>query len=161
MTTQTGDKPMVTQADMEALSKDLLWSIPVGYHKAIFEAFARRRVKAEQETLSREQSRDVGRERLLGLEWTEDGYSLRTPYDGDADGDGRAIIVGGDIVVTFADSDEGEEVREAFIAALTTDQSQAERLRDLIRESLYHLRLDDGAKAYHEKACAALSETRP
>ena len=31
-----------------------------------------------------------------------------------------------------------------------------ERLRSLVEESLYHLRLDKAAKAYHEKALAAL-----
>jgi hypothetical protein len=55
---------------------------------------------------------------LLGLEWSEDGYSLRTPFDGDVDGDGRHVVVGGETVVTFADSDEGEKAREAILAAL-------------------------------------------
>jgi len=58
------------------------------------------------------------REAFDGLEVTEDGYSLRTPYDGDADGDGRHIVVGGEIVVTFADSDEGDRVRMAVVDAL-------------------------------------------
>lgn len=52
---------------------------------------------------------------LSGLELTEDGYSLRVAYDGDAADDGRAIVVGGETVVTFADSDEGEAVREAIL----------------------------------------------
>ncbi|WP_133020338.1 hypothetical protein [Sphingomonas sp. PP-CE-1A-559] len=52
---------------------------------------------------------------LSGLELTEDGYSLRVSYDGDAADDGRAIVVGGETVVTFTDSDEGEAVREAIL----------------------------------------------
>lgn len=61
---------------------------------------------------------DVGTA-LAGLEWSEDGYSLRTPHDGDVDGDGRHIVVGGETVITFADSDVGEEYRERIRAALT------------------------------------------
>src|SRR3546814_5228767 len=53
------------------------------------------------------------------LEWSEDGYSLRTPHDGDVDGDGRHIVVGGETVITFADSDVGEEYLERIRAALT------------------------------------------
>lgn len=34
-------------------------------------------------------------------------------------------------------------------------------LRELLHESLYHLRLDDAAKRYHEKAMAALNEPTP
>lgn len=57
----------------------------------------------------------------LGLEWGEDGYSLRTPYDGDVNDDtGQHIVVGGETVVTFSDSDEGDRAREWFHAALTT-----------------------------------------
>src|SRR3546814_19432246 len=56
---------------------------------------------------------------LAGLEWSEDGYSLRTPHDGDVDGDGRHIVVGGETVITFADSDVGEEYLERIRAALT------------------------------------------
>jgi hypothetical protein len=55
------------------------------------------------------------RRTLVGLELAEDGYSLRVAYDGDAADDGRAIVVGGETVVTFADSDEGEAVREAIL----------------------------------------------
>jgi hypothetical protein len=36
----------------------------------------------------------------------------------------------------------------------------APKLHDLIRESLYHLRLDDGAKGYHERVLAVLKEIR-
>lgn len=61
---------------------------------------------------------DVGTA-LAGLEWSEDGYSLRTPHDGDVDGDGRHVVVGGETVITFADSDVGEEYRERILAALT------------------------------------------
>lgn len=60
---------------------------------------------------------------LAGLELTEDGYSLRTPFDGDVDGDGRHVVVGGEIVRTFADSDQGEELRDAILAALSTSMS--------------------------------------
>lgn len=52
------------------------------------------------------------------LELTEDGLSLRTPYDGDADDQGRSITVGGDVLATFEDSDAGEQLREFVIAAL-------------------------------------------
>src|SRR3546814_13511279 len=56
---------------------------------------------------------------LAGLEWSEDGYSLRTPHDGDVDGDGRHIVVGGETVITFADSDFCEEYLQRIRAALT------------------------------------------
>src|SRR3546814_4843255 len=56
---------------------------------------------------------------LAGLEWSEDGYVCRTPPDGDVDGDGRHIVVGGETVITFADSDVGEEYLERIRAALT------------------------------------------
>lgn len=64
------------------------------------------------------QASDAG-DRLGGLEWTEDGYSLRTPFDGDVDGDGRHVVVGGEIVVTFADSDVADEYRSRILATLT------------------------------------------
>jgi hypothetical protein len=67
-------------------------------------------------------------EALSGLELTEDGYSLRTPYDGDVDGDGRHIAVGGEIVVTFSDSDGGEKVRDAILALTTTGEVLAKRV---------------------------------
>ncbi len=38
---------------------------------------------------------------------------------------------------------------------------ETERLHDLLHESLYHLRLDDGAKAFHEKVMALLKARRP
>lgn len=53
---------------------------------------------------------------LAGLELTDDGYSLRNKFDGDADDQGRSVVVGGDVVLTFADSDDGEELREAILA---------------------------------------------
>jgi hypothetical protein len=62
-------------------------------------------------------------EDLGDLEWTEDGYSLRTKYDGDADGDGRHVVVGGDLIVTFDDSEIADEYRERIIAALNARQS--------------------------------------
>jgi hypothetical protein len=54
---------------------------------------------------------------IAGLELTEDGLSLRTPYDGDVDGDGRHVVVGGEIIATFEDSDLGERVRDFLIEA--------------------------------------------
>jgi hypothetical protein len=53
------------------------------------------------------------------VELTEDGLSLRLPYDGDVDGDGRHVVVGGDIIATFEDSDAGEAVRDLLIASLS------------------------------------------
>lgn len=49
---------------------------------------------------------------IAALELSEDGLSLRTAYDGDADGDGRSIIVGGEVIATFEDSSFGEAVRD-------------------------------------------------
>ena len=71
---------------------------------------------------------DVG-SALSGLEWSEDGYSLRTPHDGDVDGDGRHIVVGGETVITFADSDVGEEYRERILAALTPSPCPGDGMR--------------------------------
>ncbi|WP_139809981.1 hypothetical protein [Sphingomonas azotifigens] len=65
-------------------------------------------------------------ERLKGLELSEDGLSLRWPYDGDVDGDGRWITVGGNAVITFEDSDDGEAARQFLLAALN-NQLAAER----------------------------------
>lgn len=56
---------------------------------------------------------------LADLEWTEDGYSLQTPFDGDVDGDGRHIVVGGDLVATFDDSEIADKYRHRVIAALS------------------------------------------
>lgn len=64
-------------------------------------------------------------ERLRDLELTEDGYSLRMPYDGDAD-DGRPIVVGGEIVATFVDSEEGETLRDFVLAALARPPQSGE-----------------------------------
>lgn len=47
-------------------------------------------------------------------------------------------------------------LRDDILAALSAPQGEVERLHDLLRESLYHLRLDDGAKAYHEKVMLVL-----
>lgn len=60
------------------------------------------------------------------VELTEDGLALREPFDGDVDGDGRSIIVGGNALVTFEDSSRGEAVRELLLLALQSkDQSHA------------------------------------
>lgn len=78
-------------------------------------------------------------EDLGDLEWTEDGYSLRTKYDGDVDGDGRHIVVGGDLIVTFDDSEIADEYRERIIAALNARQSgEGERLREAAAGVLAH-----------------------
>jgi hypothetical protein len=45
--------------------------------------------------------------------------------------------------------------------ALEAAQAEIARLTLLVEESLYHLRLDDRAKAYHEKALAALKGSQP
>ena len=37
-------------------------------------------------------------------------------------------------------------------------QADIERLSALVEESLYHLRLDEAAKAYHERALTALGK---
>lgn len=66
------------------------------------------------------------REAFAGLEWTDDRYSLRTPYDGDADGDGRHVVVGGEVVVTFADSDQGDRVR-LLVAEAVDDEPLTDR----------------------------------
>lgn len=78
----------------------------------------------------RRNAEPMGEETVDGLEWTDDGYSLRTPYDGDADGDGRPIIVGGEIVVTFSDSDEGDKYRERILRALTTPPTPHEFVKN-------------------------------
>jgi hypothetical protein len=62
---------------------------------------------------------------LRGLELTEDGYSLRTPFDGDVDSDGRHVVVGGETVITFADSDAGEAAREAILRLLSPQEREA------------------------------------
>lgn len=74
------------------------------------------------------------------IELTEDGYSLRTPYDGDVNGDtGQHIVVGGEVLGTFTDSDEGEALREFVLAALTTsprvDEGRAREVLTLPRLS--------------------------
>ena len=56
--------------------------------------------------------------RLQSLEWTEDGYSLRTPYDGDVDYEGRHVVVGGETVIKFSDSDEGDKARDAIASLI-------------------------------------------
>lgn len=81
------------------------------YAQRMRQVLARYRIQSEGRTRAGEA--------LDGLEWTEDGYSLRTPYDGDVDGDGRHIVVGGEIVVTFADSEIGDEYRSRILAALS------------------------------------------
>jgi hypothetical protein len=43
--------------------------------------------------------------------------------------------------------------------AAPTQSDAVKRLRELVHESLFHLRLDDRAKLYHEKAVAALDAT--
>jgi len=47
------------------------------------------------------------------------------------------------------------------LAMLTTSPRQTEGLADLVRESLFHLRLDARAKAYHDRAEAALALLNP
>jgi len=65
-------------------------------------------------------------EGLNGLEWTEDGLSLRTSYDGDVDGDtGRHIVVGGEIIVTFSDSEEAEKYRNRVLIAMRPNWTYA------------------------------------
>jgi hypothetical protein len=73
----------------------------------------------------------------LGLEWSEDGYSLRTPYDGDVDGEGRHVVVGGETVVTFADSDEGDKAREWFLAALSPTVSEADEADEAVKQLIH------------------------
>lgn len=155
MTTDNQLKP--TQADMEALPKDLLWSIPVGYHKAIFAAFARYREKVEQETLSREQSRDGGQleaavldlpfANIAPIEWGDYEWGLLadtlstppaspeqpspSPVTGEAVAERLRKAACG-MLPTGAVGPLNDE-RSFWLAladaALTTDQSQTDRLR--------------------------------
>jgi len=69
------------------------------------------------------------RQALDRLELTDDDAALRVPYAGDADDHGREIIVGGDVVVSFADSDEGEAVRDAILPLMTPYQRGVEAAR--------------------------------
>src|SRR3546814_7280643 len=97
----------VTQSDREFAAK---WTSIRGEFDELAEAAARHRQ-------AHPLPGDVGTA-LAGLEWSEDGYSLRTPHDGDVDGDGRHIVVGGETVITFADSDVGEERSEEHTSEL-------------------------------------------
>ena len=53
---------------------------------------------------------------------------------------------------------------ESLRTQLAASQADVARLRELLFESLYHLRMDDAAKAYHNKVMAdraAIKETQP
>src|SRR3546814_18662984 len=90
----------VTQSDREFAAK---WTSIRGEFDELAEAAARHRQ-------AHPLPGDVGTP-LAGLEWSDDGYSLRTPPDGDVDGDGQPIFVAGDPVTPFADTDVGGETR--------------------------------------------------
>ena len=53
--------------------------------------------------------------------------------------------------------DEADECADAVLALIEPVMEENERLKLLVEESLYHLRLDERAKSYHERALAALS----
>lgn len=62
--------------------------------------------------------------------------------------------------ITFGRGEmSGREAADIAIEALalsTAQVDETERLHELLYESLYHLRLDDGAKAFHEKVMTLL-----
>lgn len=77
----------------------------------------------------------------------------RTIGGATASADGHFESWGCEPIMVLANPD-GPEAADALEAL----SAECEGLRTLVHESLYHLRLDEAAKAYHDKACAALNK---